>query len=64
MVGFVFIINIVIIAHDIDKTKTKLLKKGGITCIKKPIQGYNLSKLLRRVKETEFEMHYQLSLRN
>jgi hypothetical protein len=50
-------------SHDIEKSKTKFLSKNHITCVKKPIQGYSLSKMLRKVKTAEAEMVH-LSLRN
>jgi hypothetical protein len=37
------------LARDFDKTKSKFLQRNNIKCIKKPIQGYQISKILKRI---------------
>lgn len=41
-------------SRDIDRTKTRFLQRNHIHCVKKPIQGHDLSKYLRRIKNQEF----------
>lgn len=40
-------------SREIDKAKTRFLQKNKIQCLKKPVQGYLLSKILRKIKNDD-----------
>lgn len=44
------------IAREFDRQRFRVHTKKEITCIKKPLQEYQLNKYLRRIKNIDFDL--------
>lgn len=50
-----YIFNItIVIAREIDRTKTNYLKRNHIHCIKKPISDYQLRRIIKRIRDDDY----------
>eukprot|EP00347_Sterkiella_histriomuscorum_P011972 403370391 len=56
--------NLESLARDIEKNKSKVLQKNNMKCIKKPIQAYQISKILRRIKNQNQEIKKQMPVQH